>query len=461
MKDDIQSQVVQCLQPLLGLSYFSDDHTSSSKLQLLIALSGGVDSVVLFHVLASLRAQLPIELRAMHVHHGLSLHADDWAAFCHSLCQQYNVPLQIFKVKVAENSGTGLEASARKVRYQALHGVNANFVVLAHHQNDQAETLLLQLVRGAGVKGLAAMPIVDKAKKRLRPLLHVQRKLIMQYAQRHHLNWVEDESNQNIDYARNFMRHDLLPQLEKRYPAITESLSRSATHMAEAAGLLDDLARQDAQLDKAFDLSHSSSKLSVAILLHLSQARAANLLRWWLAQHQQTMPSTHRLHEMLRQLCHAKHDAKVQVRLNQLASIYRYRGYVYIVNHQSKLTEFSFTWQGEQAINLPDGSLLYFKEVQGKGVAKRYLLSKTLDICPRSEGQYIKIHPKQPVRTLKYLFQKFHIPPWQRESYPLLYLENKLIAIPSIGVSASYQADSSDVGIEMIYSEFSSTKEND
>src|SRR3989344_6895459 len=177
--------------------------------KLLLAFSGGLDSRVLLELLAELRSGIGFDLRAMHVHHGLSPNADDWAKFCSDTCAALNVPIEIVRVSVAKDSGLGLEAAARTARYQALLNAGADYVVLAHHQDDQAETLLLQLLRGAGAKGLSGMASRDEERRLLRPLLDNTRAELLAFAKQHHLQWITDESNVDISYDRNYCRHEV------------------------------------------------------------------------------------------------------------------------------------------------------------------------------------------------------------------------------------------------------------
>ncbi|HSE02066.1 MAG TPA: tRNA lysidine(34) synthetase TilS, partial [Burkholderiales bacterium] len=294
--------------------------------RLLAGLSGGVDSVVLLDVLGHVAPGLRLRLAALHVNHQLSPNAGRWEAFCRRLCRARGVPFR--SVKVGVRRGDSVEAAARAARYGAFARQDCNFVVLAHHCDDQVETLLLQLLRGAGVKGLAAMPLVrkdeggrmkaeGKGRKKghpsslilhpsiLRPLLDVTRAEILDYARKRGLKWIEDESNQDIYFQRNFIRHEVLPVIARRFPAYRITLARAASHLAEAARLLDELAAADAAGHLA------DGTLSLAALRRLPPARGRNLLRYFLASHGVTMPNAARLDEALRQALTAKQDARV------------------------------------------------------------------------------------------------------------------------------------------------------
>ena len=404
---------------------------------LLLALSGGLDSRVLLDLLVKMRTALGLKLQAMHVHHGLSQNADDWTEFCRQLCRSYQVPFEFVRVKVRRDSGQGLEAAARKERYQALLSTAADYVVLAHHRDDQAETLLLQLLRGAGVKGLSAMAARDADRRLLRPLLDVPRAALEAYALSHQLQWIEDESNFDHGYDRNFLRHQIFPELVRRFPAAQETLARSAAHMAEAALLLEELASDDAQRHVRDNL------LDTTGLAGLSEPRARNLLRWWLSANKVTLPSAIRLQEMLRQLLSAKPDAGLKIKLDH-ACLRRYQGMAYL-DFEVICQPVALIWQGETSLTLPDNSQLLFQREMGLGLA----LNKAakLRISARQGGERFKPDRERPTRTLKHLLQEAQIPPWLRERLPLIYCEDTLAVVPGIGVACELQAKHEEMGL--------------
>lgn len=413
--------------------------------RLLLAFSGGLDSCVLLHLLVEHRPSLGFELQAMHVHHGLSPNADDWAAFCKKTCLDLNIPLQIARVEVARDSGAGIEAAARQARYQALLGAAADYVVLAHHQDDQAETLLLQLLRGSGVKGLAAMAMIDKERRLLRPLLDVTREELLQYATARQLSWIEDESNLDCRYDRNYLRHDLIPLIEARFKSAKKVLARTAGHMAESADLLDDLAQIDATCS-ALSLREIRQRLPLDCLQKLSLPRGRNLLRWWLSLNQLDMPNAARLEEMLNQLLSARADAVISVKIGSDAHLRRFRNEVY-VEYRCDSAPFSLLWSGQPQLELPDGSRLTFEKKTGQGLAFERLGIDKLRIASREGGERFKPDAQRPTRTLKHLLQEAGIPPWERQKLPLIYLDDELALVPGIGVTASMQAQPHDAGL--------------
>lgn len=416
-----------------------------------MAFSGGLDSVVLLHLLVESQKTLSFQLQAHHVHHGLSPNADTWANFCQGACAKLNVPLTISKVNVNKNSGLGLEAAAREARYKALLASDADFICLAHHQDDQAETLLLQLARGAGVKGLAGMAGLNK--KLLRPLLDVSRSALEAYAEQHQLAWIEDESNIDTKFDRNFMRHEVLPKLEKKYPAIRQTISRVAQHMAEADFLLDELAEMDVRNCQSDH--HDSKQLALQPLAALSAARIKNALRWWLAWHVCDVPSAAQLLQISQQLLHAKADASVKIKVAADLVLRRFHGRAYLVKHvpedagEDARSTFSLVWQGEKMIILPDRSRLLFSEKPGAGIALWHLETKKLTIRYRQGGETIKPEQNRPTRRLNALLQAANIPPWQRERLPLLFIDADLALLPGIAVDVRYQAKPDEMGLQV------------
>lgn len=413
---------------------------------LLLGLSGGVDSVSLLHQLMQWRQTFGFHLHAMHVHHGLSPNADYWAGHCQWLCQQYQIPFTITRVAVT-NTGAGLEAAAREARYAALYSYHyqsqaPDWIVTAHHQGDQAETFLLQLFRGAGVKGLSGMPNASE-NRLLRPMLIVSKTAILEYARKHQLRWCEDESNQNLQFDRNFMRQQVIPVLKTRYSNLDETLARTANQMAEAQELLVVLAQQDAQ--NMID----AGRLNVSGLAHLSDLRFQNVLRYWFECMQLTMPSRKRLVEIANQLRYAKHDAAVRL-IHQAHVLLRYDGcaYLYAESALPKFAAFSLCWEGEESMALPNGCILHFEQVNGRGIALKHLSSPLL-IQSRQGGERFKLKHNRPTKPLKQWFQAAKVPPWERDVTPLLYLADQLICVPGMGVAAGYSAINGLPGLEI------------
>lgn len=272
-----------------------------------VGFSGGLDSTVLLHAASRLAGDADLELSAFHVHHGLSDNADAWADFCAGVCLALEVPFAARRVVVPDQTGEGIESSARRVRHEALADHPADWILLAHHADDQAETVLHNLLRGAGVRGAAAMP--EMRGRVLRPLLGISRNVLEEYARVHQLRWIEDDSNGDIRYTRNFLRHKILPAISSRFPGAGEQLAAAASRFSEANSLLDELA----VLDLRGGLPEFPLPLN--LVRELSDARARNLLRAMITWHRVQPPDERRLNEFARQLRTAGTDRHPRIDL--------------------------------------------------------------------------------------------------------------------------------------------------
>lgn len=412
---------------------------------LLLGLSGGVDSVVLLHLLAQLSPRFSWRLSALHVHHGISPNADSWADFCTELCAKYTIPLLVERVDIAPLRAMGIEAAARQLRHAALARQKVDFIALAHHRDDQAETLLLQLLRGAGVRGASSMPMLKlghNSPSLLRPLLNIERSELEAYARLHELPWVEDDSNEDVSYPRNFLRHRVLPVLEQRFPAYRTTLARSARHFAEAAGLLDELAAQDAAS------AVNGERLSVEVLRQLSNARGKNLLRYFLAARGAPIPDSTRLAEMLRQLCEAGEGAQIRITW-QGWQLRCYRGHAYALPVTLPAADFAIVWQGETEITLPAShGVMHFERVIGQGLSLARLQQCVVTIRSRHGSESIQLDVARPRQSLRNLLPQQGVPPWQRELTPLLFCGDELVFVPGVATAAGYAAQADEEGVQ-------------
>ena len=366
-----------------------------------VALSGGIDSVCLLHFL---RRKGPV--RAIHVHHGLSPNADAWATFCRRLCKRWRVPLTVRRVKVARG-GEGLEAAARESRYQAFAVADAQCIALAHNLDDQAETVLMNLLRGAGRRGARGMLPRSRYKRKtlLRPFLNISRREIVAYAREHGLEWVEDESNADEALTRNYIRRRVAPLLDERFPAWKSSLARAARHFS----------REEAGAD--------------ALLRKFLQAKGLRA------------PSEAKLIEMLRQLTSRGGKTLIE---HDGARFRVYRGK--LIAESGSPTAFSpMKWNGEKRLAIPAlGGELRFKRARGCGIAAA---AQPLQVRVRKGGERLQPDARRPRRTLKNLFQEAGVPPWERDRLPLLVSGEDVVWVPGLGVDARYQAPQNALGI--------------
>ncbi|MCB1922230.1 MAG: tRNA lysidine(34) synthetase TilS [Gammaproteobacteria bacterium] len=406
-----------------------------------IAYSGGIDSTVLLHLLASVRDRLPATLTAVHVDHGLQPGSASWAAHCRARCAALGVPLVVHTVDAHPRRGQSPEAAARDARYDAIAaGMGVDDMLLtAHHEDDQAETVLLQLLRGAGVDGLSAMPSCRHWRHGwlARPLLAVPRAQLVAWAHARQLAWIDDPSNDAAVADRNFLRHEILPRLHARWPAASRSLARSAQWCAEAAQIVE--AR--AATDLASAAVAEGTRLSTAVLCGLPDARATGLLRHWLdVRAAPPMPAA-RLHQALDQLCHARDDAQPLVAWAGFA-LRRYRGEVWLVDTATvAVPSGRRVWTGADMDLGPGLGRIVSREAPGGIDADRWR-NGVIEIGYRRSGLRCALRGRQGTRDFKQLAQEHGIPPWLRDRVPLVYVDGELAAVAGCCVCEPFSAGS-------------------
>lgn len=399
--------------------------------QLLVGFSGGLDSTVLLHRLKCWRDREPdVQLRAIHIHHGLSPRAEEWVAHCEDMCAAWAIPLLVERVTLAEE-GLGIEAQARKARYAAFAGAlrTGEALVTAQHLDDQCETFLLALKRGSGPAGLSAMPERSEfaGTTLLRPLLGETRASLEAWAREHQLSWIEDESNQDDSYDRNFLRLRVLPLLSERWPHFADATARSAMLCAEQESLLDELLSEELS-----DLISEDGALAIAPLEAISPARRAALLRRWLATHHAAMPSRAMLSRIWDEVAQAREDASPCVHLSGY-EVRRYKGKLWWVKYSPSLTDVVIHWTSPEApLILPQDmgsvSLMPTGHVRlpkpGEPVSVRFKAGGLLHIVGRNGG-----------RKLKKIWQEYNVPPWLRDTTPLLFYGETLIAAAGVFIT--------------------------
>ena len=369
---------------------------------IVIAFSGGIDSVVLLHFLNS---HYPGNIRAVHINHNLSKHSKDWSLFCKELCHKQEIGFKSIDINIRTSSN--VEENARKKRYNSLKSELSENEILctAHHQGDQSETFLLQLFRGSGVAGLASMPKMKNFADSFlyRPFLNISKQLIFEYATKYNLDWVEDDSNNNLNFKRNLLRLELIPKLESGFDGVIKNISRSAYHQSEALKLMHDLAEIDIE---KFNLV-INHRIQVLPLTQLSERRVANVLRYYIERRGFLMPSSKVLTELISVLS-AKDDAKVILKWH-LYEVRRYDNELYF-------------FDGEPERSTEDCPL--FNKLKDQ---------TNFTIRFRKDGQRVRLKGEKHSSSLKKILQSANIPPWERDKLRMYYINDTLIGMESIG----------------------------
>ncbi|MGD9889103.1 MAG: tRNA lysidine(34) synthetase TilS [Halothiobacillaceae bacterium] len=423
------------------------------KRRLWVAFSGGLDSTVLLHSLVALQqvGQLG-DVQGVHVHHGLQDDADAWAEHALQVGGRLGVPMRVVRVNVNFTAGQGVEAAARTARYAALAAdMQAGDVLLtAHHQDDQAETFVLQLMRGAGVRGLAAMPMLQPLSVQnceawhLRPLLGVSRSQLEQLAVKMGLDWVVDPSNADTHLARNFVRHELMPSMQRHWPQATQTLARCAGRMASTEGLLLDLARLDLEALRG----ENADCLCVEGLLRLSSPRMHNAVRAWLLELGMPAPPEARLHELSRVLT-ARVDAMPMLAWPG-GVLRRWRGHLYAlpaaegVADKAALAWHGCDWSLQQPLAIPElGVCLHASYEVGRGLSAERV-PQGVYVCVRNE---LSLPPTASRAALGKRLQDLGVAPWLRARLPLIFLGNNLLQISELWQSLAFCAQEHELGV--------------
>jgi tRNA(Ile)-lysidine synthase len=417
----------------------------------LVGFSGGLDSSVLLHLLVCVRGQLipDLMIRAIHIHHGLNPLADSWVKYCQQQCEQWQIPLEVMRVSI-DSRHNGIEAAARIARYQAFSSYLAADEVLltAQHLDDQCETFLLALKRGSGPAGLSAMPakMPFAHSQLLRPLLAFSRKILENYARVWQLQWIEDNSNQNDRFDRNFLRLRVLPLLNQRWPHFAQATARSAGLCAEQEQLLDELLADNLQ-----QLQNPDGALSIEGLLLVSETKRAALLRRWLAGGGASMPSQSQLQRLWLEVAMSRQDAEPQLTLG-VHQVRRFRQHLYLLSPLVEINMQRLLWAvAEEAsvkemvvppepLVLPANlGVLSFTTSSGQAI-RTAAISEEISVRFGLQGD-IKIVGRYHSRRAKKIWQELGIPPWQRERIPLLYFGEQLIAATGVFVTQAGQAN--------------------
>jgi len=414
--------------------------------RLSLALSGGLDSSALLHALAALAARESLALRALHVDHGLQPESAGWAQACRAACRSAGVAIEVIELGLKPAPGASVEAYARDRRYAALAGRlgDGERLLTPHHRDDQLETVLIQLLRGAGVAGLAAMPARAPLGRgwQLRPLLDVGRDELADYASRHSLAWQADPMNDAARFDRAYLRATVLPAIRERWPAAAETVSRSSRHLAEAARLLAGLAEADAL--RVLD----EGRVSLAALGALPRDRQVNLLRWWIRESGLRPPPASRLDAALPAFFAARPDGAPSLRWDA-GEVRRYRGRLYAMEPLPASPP-QASMAGAAIVELGAGVGRFRLEpgVQG-GLRGNALESASIRF--RAGGESLRPHPARPRKRLKDLCREAGIVPWMRERLPLVFIGERLAAVGDLWVDSDFAAAAGEPALRPVW----------
>lgn len=421
---------------------------SDSTNAYLVAYSGGVDS----HVLLHLCKQAGVKVRAIHINHGLQQQADEWTQHCSNVCTELDVAFLNINVQAKPQNGDSPENAARKARYTALYAAldHDECLLTAHHLDDQSETLLLQLFRGAGPAGLAAMPLFRN--RHARPMLEFGRDEIMQYARAHDLSWVEDPSNKDTGIDRNLVRNTILPLIKQRWPKVDVSLSQVAVQQQQTLELMEAMAA----IDLAAIVTQQTDVISASALNKLSRARQLNVLRYWIHQYANDGPTANALLEIIDTVLNAADDAEPVVSWGR-SELRRYRDGLYLMPVRQHDEKEVFFWTPQTTLRLKELDIDISVSKNKTPGLNMELLNREFSVRFRTGGERIRPVGRGHTHSLKKLMQDADIPPWLRARIPLLYLDDELVCVCGYWLAEAFVAKQGEEGwlptVKMVKSE--------
>ena len=406
-----------------------------------IAYSGGADSAALLYAMVGVKDQLKASVAAIHINHGLHEKANEWQNLCEAQCATLGISLTCKSVELTKQPRDSFEAQARNARYAAMKSAMqaGDMLLTAHHADDQAETLLLHLVRGAGLDGLSGIRPIHKQGDYwiARPFLATRRSELQQFLADQNGQSAEDPSNEDCSIRRNYMRHKVLPLLMQQWPAAIENLGRTAGHVQRASDLLNSAADTD--------LAHCNAEhaniLDVERLCALDSERQALTIRQWARQNKLPLPEQRHLTELLRQLHDSDPESAFCVSWPGV-DIRRYRGQLYIDTAMSPEPPlYEYEWDGRQPLQLPAsvGSLQFDGKYPGSA----------LHVQNRSGSEQLKITAQKHHRTLKHLFQQSAVPPWLRAHIPILFRNDQCLAAGDLWVDTTFASELAEFGVRL------------
>ena len=413
--------------------------TLPSCKRFLIAYSGGLDSHVLLHLMATLDEESGVCIKAIHINHNIQRESRAWAGHCRDTCCALGVEFDVIDVDAARPGKESPESWARQLRYAAIENIltEGEILLTAHHQDDQLETLLLRLLRGSGVLGLASMRPVRPFGRGLhaRPLLHRSRDQLSDYAVRNSLVWIDDPSNTDKRLDRNFVRHEVLPVIKNRWPSVASPVTRTIQIFSETQELLDDVAQQDLQGCS----TQKPDVLAIDRLKKLSTPRQKNLVRYWSRTLDLPSPDNRSVSHIVTGVIQARHDSKGRVRWKG-AELLRYGNYIQLAGPLKEIDKSAIReWDFAGPCPLEFGELIA-EEGYGNGLKKELCNGARVEIRYRCGGEKIRLPGRTCRHKIKKLFQETGTPPWLRERAPLIYVGDRLAMVAGFWTDADFVA---------------------
>jgi tRNA(Ile)-lysidine synthase len=408
-----------------------------------VGFSGGADSTALLQALHECREQLPAPIHALHFHHGLQAEADAWQAHCGSFCEQRDIPYRAEQLDIDQSARSSPEEASRNSRYRVVGGLlgRQEMYLTAHHAEDLAETLFLNLMRGSGVEGLAGIPVLRTLEHGwvARPLLDVHRAQLVAFLQERDIDWLTDPSNENITFDRNYLRQELFPRLEQRWPGLVRRLARTARNARISAGAMAMFIES-----QSGDLIRDRFKMPVHKLLELEPEMQTLILRQWLRRHEVPVLPEQRLREFLKQLSEAQVDNLAEVQWEDWM-IKHYQLDLWLHRRKPFMACPEMAWTEGMEVDL------------GPDTGRLHLLGDTTPVPPgwhvraRRSGDRIRQRPQGPNQKLKHLFQSASVPPWLREGIPVLEWDGEPVALGDWVIGHRLQAWLLEHGLDYLW----------
>jgi len=389
--------------------------------EFLIAYSGGCDSTALLYFAKQIAKKNKINIRAIHVNHNLNKESQKWENHCKEFCKEINVELYIENINIILKPGDSIEEKAREERYSSIYSQmgKKTLMMTAHHGDDQAETFLYQLFRGSGAKGLSSMPRIKKIKKgfHLRPFLAFNKKTLEDFLESKTLSYIEDQSNNNTDFSRNFIRKEILPDIKKKWPSCASTISRSAKNISESYKLNEDLAMIDIQNF----LINNICKLNISVR-SLDEYRCNNVIRYWISKNNYRMPSSEQIHSIYSNVLNAGND-KAPFFLCSEYEIRRHNNYIEIMQPLKKHDSSNiYKWKSSENLIISNLCL----NLSWSDLEKRFdrKITHDVEVRFRKKGENLKFYNSK--KSLKDYMREINMPPWKRERTPLIYIDKEL-----------------------------------